>query len=98
MKGLAPGTIQGRLSALAFYGKINGHKDFSMDYRTKKMLEGWSKERGGVKDSRAPISLSLLVRICEQWVLLCRDEYEKALFNSLIAFFSALRISELVAG
>ena len=33
-------------------------------------------------------------------MLLCRDEYEKALFNSasLIAFFGALRIRELVAG
>ena len=27
-KGLAPGAIQARLSALAFYAKINGYSDF----------------------------------------------------------------------
>ena len=44
-KGLAPDTIKGRLSALAFHAKINGRKDFSGDYRIRKRLEGWSKER-----------------------------------------------------
>ena len=64
------------------------------------MLEGWSKERGTARDTRAPISPSLLERVCEQWVLMCRDKYEIRLFHaaSLIAFFSFLRISELVAG
>ena len=40
LKGLAPGTIQGKLSASAFYAKINGYRDFSGDYCIWKMLEG----------------------------------------------------------
>ena len=59
-KGIAPGTIQGKLLALAFHSKVNGFRDFLRDYRVKKMLESWSKERGRVQDSRAPISLPLL--------------------------------------
>ena len=53
-----------------------------------------------MRDSIAPISPFLLERICEQWVLWYRDEYERALFNvaSLIAFLCTCRISELAAG
>ena len=99
-KGLAPGTIRGRLSALAFYSKVNGIKDYSKDFRIRKMLEGWSKERGRVGDTRVPISPLVLEHICSQWALLCRDEYEMALFKaaSLTAFLGALRISEFMTG
>ena len=98
-KGLAPSTIQGKLSALAFYAKSNGYKDTTSDYRIRKMLEGWSRERGRVHDSRTPFSPPLLEQLCDQWESLCRDLYEAALFKAaaLIAFFGALRVSELVA-
>ena len=98
-KGLAPGTIQGRLSAIAYFAKINGFRDHTGDFRIRKMLEGWSRERGRKQDDRTPISPQLLERICGTWVLLCRDSYEIALFKaaSLITFFGALRISEVVA-
>ena len=94
-KGLAPAAVQGKLSALAFYGKINGYRNFSGDYQIRKMLEGWSRERGRVGDTRAPISPPLLESICEHWALLCKDKYKIKLFHaaSLIAFFGALRIS-----
>ncbi|XP_078242407.1 integrase/recombinase xerD homolog isoform X1 [Pogona vitticeps] len=98
-RGLAPGTIQGRLSALAFVAKVNGFTDFSGDFRIKKMLEGWSRERGQVYDSRTPMSPSILQQLGEQWIKLCKDQYESALFKAatLVAFFGALRVSELVA-
>ena len=73
-KGLAPGTIQGRLSALAFYAKIYCYSDHSGDYRIRKMIEESPKERGRVQDNRVLISPPLLECICKKWVLLCRDE------------------------
>ena len=53
-----------------------------------------------MRDPRPPISPPLLESTCEQWVLMFRDEYIRALCNapSLIASSGALRISELVAG
>ena len=98
-RGLMPGTIQGKLSALAFYSRVQGYRDHSKDYRIRKMLEGWTRKRGKVQDSRSPISPVLLQQLSEQWVSLCRSEYERALFRvaSLLAFFGALRVSELVA-
>ena len=52
-KGLAPITIQGRLSVLDFYARVNGYHDYSSEYRIRKMVEGRSKERGRTQDTRA---------------------------------------------
>uniref|UniRef100_A0ABM5FIC5 Core-binding (CB) domain-containing protein n=1 Tax=Pogona vitticeps TaxID=103695 RepID=A0ABM5FIC5_9SAUR len=59
-QGLAPGTIQDKLSALAFQAKARGLPEFSDDFRIRKMIEGLAKERDRAKDSRAPISPKLL--------------------------------------
>uniref|UniRef100_A0ABM5EUS7 Integrase/recombinase xerD homolog n=1 Tax=Pogona vitticeps TaxID=103695 RepID=A0ABM5EUS7_9SAUR len=98
-RGLTPGTIRGKLAALSFYAKANGIGDASSDFRIRKMLEGWSRERGRRKDERTPISPAILSRICDCWGALCRDKYEESLFRAaaLLAFFGAMRISELVA-
>ena len=98
-KGLAPGTIQGKLAALGFHARAQGLKDNSGDFRIKKMLEGWLRERGRRKDGRTPISPGILEGLAKLWGEICRDDYEIALFHAaaVIAFFGAMRISELVA-
>uniref|UniRef100_A0ABM5GDC1 Integrase/recombinase xerD homolog n=1 Tax=Pogona vitticeps TaxID=103695 RepID=A0ABM5GDC1_9SAUR len=98
-KGLAPSTIQGKLAAVGFYAKANGFRDFSGDFRIRKMLEGWAREKGKVEDDRTPISPVILERLGELWGVVCGDGYEKVLFHAaaLVAFFGAMRISELVA-
>ena len=101
-KGLGPGSIQGKFSALAFHARIHRDQDYTTDLRIKKMIEGWSKGRGHVRDVRTPISSALLENICQMWPLICRDAYEAyeaVLFQaaSLLTFFSALRISEVLA-
>ncbi|XP_078243486.1 integrase/recombinase xerD homolog [Pogona vitticeps] len=98
-KGLTPGTIKGKLAALGFYAKANGIRDLSGDFRIRKMLEGWSREMGGRQDDRTPMSPAILERLGDLWGTLCRDRYEEALFHAaaLLAFFGAMRISELVA-
>ena len=97
-KGLAPGTIQGKLAALGFYAKANGFRDFSGDFWIRKMREGWSRERGRIQDDRTPISPVLLERLCELWGSLCKDSYVEALFHAaaLVAFFGAMRISSSI--
>ena len=98
-KGLVPGSIQSRMSALAFHARIHGCKDYTSYFQFKKMVKGWNKERGWVKDARALISLALLEKNCQQWLIICRAEYEATLFRaaSLLTFFGTLRISEIVA-
>uniref|UniRef100_A0ABM5GIP4 Uncharacterized protein isoform X2 n=1 Tax=Pogona vitticeps TaxID=103695 RepID=A0ABM5GIP4_9SAUR len=98
-RGLTPGTIKGKLAAMSFYARANGIRDTSNDFRIKKMIEGWSRERGKRTDDRTPISPALLSRLCDGWGRICTDRYEESLFRAaaLLAFFGAMRISELVA-
>ena len=65
-KGISPGSIQGCMSALAFYAKVHGYLDSMLDCHRQKMLEGWSKERVRATDTQVPISPAVLVRINEQ--------------------------------
>lgn len=64
------------------------------------MLKVWLHKAGAQKDSREPLSPSLLKGFWFQWMALCLSTLETVLFHAaaLIAFFVALRISELVAG
>ncbi|XP_015276442.1 PREDICTED: vomeronasal type-2 receptor 26-like [Gekko japonicus] len=97
--GLAVSSIQGRLSALAFASKAMGFKEVSGDFQIRKMLEGWTWERGAVKDQRHPISPSVLKGLQATWSRVCSSGFEDCLFHaaSLLAFIAALRVSELVA-
>ena len=98
-KGLALGSIQSRMSALAFHDRIHGYKDFTSNFRIKKIIEGWSKERSHVRDSRAPISPAILEKNLAVTAYYMQAHIEDALFQvaSLLTFFGLLRISEVVA-
>ena len=39
-KGLVPQSIQGRMSALAFYAKVQGCRGYSVDFHIKKLIRG----------------------------------------------------------
>ncbi|XP_067323426.1 integrase/recombinase xerD homolog isoform X2 [Anolis sagrei] len=98
--GLAPRSIQGKMSALAFWFKAQGWPDATNDFRIRKYLEGWARERGKPRDDRQPISPGILKGMLKVWPSVCSSPYEAALFHaaSLTAFFGALRVSELVVG
>ena len=81
-KGLAPRSIQGRMAVLAFYAKVQECKGYVIDFRISKMIEGWSKERGSVKDSRSPFSPAILIRLVNTWHTICRDHFEASLFKA----------------
>lgn len=97
-KGLAAGSIQGKLAGLAFFLKAWGSADPTQDFRVRKLIEGWAKGRKKQPDERTPISPAMLSKLASVWPLLCANEYEASLFQAatLVAFFGAFRISELV--
>ncbi|KAJ7324610.1 hypothetical protein JRQ81_017630, partial [Phrynocephalus forsythii] len=96
--GLPPRTIQGGLSALAFYAKAQCFEHPPGNFLLQKVLEGWSKERGKSKDNCAPFTPEILSRLTVQWPVVCDGPVKAALFRAaaLVAFFAALRISELL--
>lgn len=98
-RGMAVRSIKECLSGLAFHSKAHGVPDFTWDFRLHKMLEGWNREAGTRQDDRVPITPEVLHGLRCSWGKICSDIYEACLFNaaSLVAFFGALRISELVA-
>ena len=59
------------------------------------MIEGWSKERGQVKNARVSISPALVENICQQWTIICKAVLFRA--AALLTFFGAFQISEVVA-
>ena len=98
-RGLAPRSIQGQMSALPFYAKVRGCKDYAIDFCVQKMIEGCGCERHNVRDYRSPFTPDILVKLVNTWRLVCKDHFEACLFkaSTLIALIGALHISKLVA-
>ena len=93
-KGLAPHTIQGRMSALTFYVKAQGFPDPASDFRVRIMTEGWSKERGSQEDRWTTMPRKILFQLGQVWEDICNDHYEVKLFKAamLCALFRVFRI------
>ena len=98
-RGLATGTIRGKLAGLSFAAKVNGWPDSTSDVRIRRMLEGWARSTQVKGDDRKPITPDLLVGLNQQWMALCFSEFEQLLFHAtaLVTFFGAFRISEVLA-
>lgn len=98
-RGFCVCTIQGRFSALGIASKTFGFVENTGDFRIRKMLEGRSCEAGHRSDPRQPLSLAVIRGLWATWGSVCASTYEFVLFHAemLIAFFAALRLSELVA-
>ncbi|KAJ7316259.1 hypothetical protein JRQ81_002421, partial [Phrynocephalus forsythii] len=66
-----------------------GHDHPSCEFRIAKMLEGWSCQRGKVRDSWMPISPPMLCKLATIWGQICSDNVEPVLFHaaSLVTFF-----------
>lgn len=96
-KGCSPATINSYCSGISFFHKINGLADPTNKFIVHKILEGCRRSRTQT-DSRAPISLELLTRICQTLSEICFNQYETFLFKAAftLAYFGLLRVSELV--
>ena len=98
LEGKAPATISSYLAGIAFWHKINGWEDPSKAFIVQKLVEG-SKRLNGSPDSRAPLTLPLLIDILGALNKVCTSSYETILFRAAfsLAFFAFLRVGEFTA-
>lgn len=78
--------------------KIQGLNDVTKSFIVTKMLEG-AKRSAQSLDARAPITLSILVRLLGALNQVCASSYEADLFRAAfcLAFFGFLRVGELTS-
>ncbi|XP_031758455.1 uncharacterized protein LOC116410934 isoform X1 [Xenopus tropicalis] len=90
-------SAQRRLTGLAFFFKLLGWQDVTKHFIITQALKGWRRE-GKKGDTRRPVDFQLLQRLLAPLQVICKSPYETALFRAAfsLAFFGALRISELV--
>ncbi|XP_073413114.1 uncharacterized protein [Dendrobates tinctorius] len=94
----ASGTLaQRNLTGVAFFFQLMGWADVTKYFFIKQAVKGWRRLQPS-QECRRPISLSLLHDIITKSETVCKSQYESALISTAfaIAFFGALRISELV--
>lgn len=98
--GLAPKTICIHTAALTFYSCARGFPGPCQSFLARKAIEDWRQLSPRPSDSRRPVPLSMLQ--AAEWVLpaVCHSAFEAVLFKAafFLAFFGALRCSELVIG
>lgn len=96
-KGLASSTINTYIAGINFFHKLGGYFDINKTFVVNKLLEGCLRLRKP-KDSRLPITMTLLKDICSVLTGICFDQFETKLFKAayLLAFYGLFRVSELV--
>lgn len=97
-KGLSSSTIHTYISGLNFFHKLHGGSDLFDEFIISKLVEGCCRLRRK-KDTRLPITLSLLKKIAGVLSQVCYDEFEFRTFKAafLLAYFGMFRVSEIVA-
>ncbi len=91
----AASTINVKVSAIAFFHKINGWDDPTDNFLVKKLREGCRRENK-VEDTRCPITLPILMRLVHVLHGVCYNDYEAVMFKNafLLAYFGFLRVGE----
>ncbi|CAJ0956919.1 unnamed protein product [Ranitomeya imitator] len=95
--GVSGSVARNRVSALAFHFKLRGWPDSTKHFLVSQLLKGWRRtDKHG--DNRRPISFELLVSLVKAAESVCDSKYEAALTSAAfgIAFFGAMRVSEIV--
>lgn len=97
-RGISAAAIDGKLAGLAFLFKLQGLRDHTKDFWVKQAVKGYRKEHRK-SDGRRPVSFDMLHGLFRQVSYICSSEFESALFRAAfaLAFFGALRVSELVS-
>ena len=95
--GLSHSTIKCYTSALSFFSKINDWEDCTQKFVVKKLLEGTRRSQGNRKDTRLPITSSLLADIVATLHKVCTTGFEAILFTAAftLAFHGLMRVGEL---
>ncbi|XP_040290783.1 uncharacterized protein LOC121003196 isoform X1 [Bufo bufo] len=96
-QGWSVAKINGCMAGLAFGFKLRNSPDITKSFLVRQILKGYRRFQR-VKDSRLPVSFSLLLQLGEQVAGVCRSAWEVSLFRLAfaLAFFGAFRLGELV--
>ena len=96
VKGLAWSTARTYLMGIAFKCKVSGGLDVTQHFLVKKLIEGFRRSTHE-KDTRLPISITLLKQLLAILPAICRDNYEAKMFSAAftLAFFGFLRVGEI---
>ena len=84
---------------IAFKCKVSGGLDVTQHFLVKKLIEGFRRSTHE-KDTRLPISITLLKQLLAILPAICRDNYEAKMFSAAftLAFFGFLRVGEITVG
>ena len=95
-RGFAPATITSYTTALGYAHKILDYSDPTSSYIVQKLLSSCNKIHQKV-DSRLPITLVILERICSGLNFTVPHFYHRQLFHTMfvIAFFGLMRLAEI---
>lgn len=98
LKGCAPATIATYVAGVGFYHKFHGYADPTKDFLVSKLLEGCRRDRR-VTDTRAPITVPILITILGALPHVCSSRFEELMFKAamLCAFFGFMRVGEFTA-
>lgn len=94
----ASGTVaQHKITGVAFHFQLRGWGNVGQQFVVSRILRGWKKERV-TRDSRKPVSFSLLGSLIAASRTVCSSPFESALLSAAfgLAFFGAFRVGELV--
>ncbi|XP_069490908.1 uncharacterized protein [Ambystoma mexicanum] len=98
-QGQSRSWVTSHLAAVAFHSKLKGEGDPTREFSIRAAVKGWGKLEGCRKDVRKPINFEVLGKLLKELEGVCLDGFELGLFRAAfaLAFFGALRVSELVA-
>ncbi|KAM5158288.1 integrase/recombinase xerD homolog [Mantella aurantiaca] len=95
---ISPSKLNKIMSGLSFFFRLHSFPACSKFFSVRQALKGYKKARQQ-PDERRPITMELLSRIVFSTAQVCTSQFESILFSTVfvLAFFAALRISELVS-
>ena len=97
-QGYKSSTARSYVAGISFYIRINNWPDPSESFVVRKMLKGFQRI-SPVKDTRAPVTLKMLLSFPLSLKNVTSSSYEALLFSTAfsVAFFGFLRVGEMVA-
>ena len=97
-QGYKSSTARSYVAGISFYIRINNWPDPSESFVVRKMLKGFQRI-SPIKDTRAPVTLKMLLSFPLSLKNVTSSSYEALLFSTAfsVAFFGFLRVGEMVA-
>lgn len=77
---LAPRSLSLYLEAIAFQSKALGWADNTMDFRVRRMVEGFKRGAPQQADGRGPIIPTILLHLSRVSSTICLSEFKGELF------------------